>query len=79
MYEGDFVDCAVRRVGPQDDLSRRIVGDLTAMQPRASRLVRAPRFYWLRMWLEGGTGRLAGVPRTTEDVADRIYRMEDDA
>ena len=65
----------VRAVATHEDLARRVASVVQRMQPRASRLVRVHQFYWLRMWLESGAMRTGdgGVPRTKEDVADRIY------
>jgi hypothetical protein len=58
-------------------MSSSIATALTAMQPRASRLVRLHHVYWLRMWLETGamTTPGGGIPTTKEDVADRIYTV----
>jgi Type II secretion system (T2SS), protein E, N-terminal domain len=71
----EFVDSEFESVATHEDLARRVTSVVQRMQPRASRLVRVHQFYWLRMWLESGAMRTGdgGVPRTKEDVADRIY------
>jgi hypothetical protein len=58
-----------------EDLVRKVSSTVVGLQPRASRLVRVHRFYWLRMWLEKGAMSIpeGGIPRTKEDVVDRLY------
>jgi hypothetical protein len=77
LNECEFADAKFERVASAESVSRRIAADLTSMQPRASRLVRLHQFYWLRMWLEQGAMRTpgGGLPRTKEDVVDRIYAI----
>jgi Type II secretion system (T2SS), protein E, N-terminal domain len=72
-----FVEAACEQVADLQSMSRRITSTLAATQPRASRLVRLHRFFWLRMWLETGAMRTrdGGFPRSREDVADRIYTV----
>jgi hypothetical protein len=77
LYTCEFADTKFERVSNVESMSRRMASDLSALQPRASRLVRMHQFYWLRMWLEEGAMRTpgGGLPRTKEDVADRIYTV----
>jgi hypothetical protein len=72
-----FVTSSFEMFFEVDSIARRIAAELTAMQPRASRLVRAHQFYWLRMWLEKGSmsSEGGGIPQASEDVVDRIYAV----
>jgi hypothetical protein len=72
-----FVEAACESVADLQSMSRRITSTLAAAEPRASRLVRLHRFFWLRMWLETGAMRTreGGLPRSREDVVDRIYTV----
>jgi len=72
-----FVDATFDRVVNLESMSSNIASTITAMQPRASRLVRLHHFYWLRMWLETGAMSTlnGGLPTSKEDVADRIYTV----
>jgi len=78
LSECEFVNAAFEPVATAQAMSRKIASALTRIGPRASRLVRVHRFYWLRMWLETGAMRAGdgGVPATREDVVDRIYTLE---
>lgn len=73
----EFVPTTFERVGDLDSLAGAVSAAVGRAQPRASRLVRVQQFYWLRLWLEEGAMRSVegGIPRTTEDVADRIYTV----
>jgi hypothetical protein len=77
LRECDFVDAAFEQVPDIESISGKITLALGKLKPRASRLVRVHRFYWLRMWLEMGamSTRDGGVPATKEDVVDRIYTV----
>jgi hypothetical protein len=77
LSASEFAETKFERVAGVESISQRMASDLTGMQPRASRLVRLHQFYWLRMWLEEGAMRSpgGGLPRTREDVVDRIYTV----
>ena len=77
LRECDFVAAAFEQVPDIESMSGKITLALGKLKPRASRLVRVHRFYWLRMWLEMGamSTRDGGVPATKEDVVDRIYTV----
>lgn len=71
----NFVDASFEQVANRDALPRKMAAVIAKLQPQASRLVRVHQFYWLRLWLESGamTTRDGGLPRTREDVVDRLY------
>lgn len=73
----DFVEAEFEQVAEIGLLPRRIAAALGRMRPRAARLVRAHEFFWLRMWLEADAmdSRAGSMPRTREDVADRLYAI----
>lgn len=73
----EFVDATFERVSNMELLPGRIAAAVNNVQPKASRLVRVRSFYWLRMWLESGAmlHRDGGLPRTKEDVMDRLYSV----
>ena len=77
LRECDFVSESMEWVADAETLARKMSSTLIGLQPRAARMVRVHQFYWLRLWLETGamTGGDGGVPRTKEDVIDRIYRL----
>jgi hypothetical protein len=81
LCECESVDSEFESIETLEGLSRRVAAAVQQMQPRASRLVRVHQFYWLRMWLESGAMCMSdgGVPRTREDVADRIYMVSAEA
>jgi hypothetical protein len=73
----NFVDATLEQAPDIHSMSRSLVSALAAAQPRASRLVRLHHFFWLRMWLETGAMSTSGggMPKTREDVTDRIYTV----
>jgi hypothetical protein len=77
LFGCEFVEASLEQVATGDSLPERVAAALKRLQPVASRLVRVHQFYWLRMWLESGAMRTSdgGVPRTREDVVDRIYAV----
>jgi hypothetical protein len=77
LCEFDFVDATVEEVAEVESMPKRVASALATKRPKASRLVRVHKFYWLRMWLESGAMRHSegGVPATREDVVDRVYTV----
>ena len=73
----EFVDAMIEQVAGAEAVPARIASALVKLQPKASRLARVHRFYWLRMWLESGAMSNAdgGIPRKREDVLDLIYTV----
>ena len=73
----DSVSETLEQVVDADALSWKVSSMVIGLQPRASRLVRVHQFYWLRLWLEHGamTSGEGGVPKTGEDVVDRVYTL----
>jgi len=78
LLASEFVEAKFERVPDVEAIGSKISAALWKLQPKASRMVRVHRFYWLRMWLESGAMRHGdgGFPATKEDVADRIYELE---
>ena len=76
LREGKAVECESEVVQTQDALTVRLVAALSASQPVDAQLVRIRDQYWMRMWLEPSAMRGSSrLPRTGEDVVDRLYSL----
>jgi hypothetical protein len=77
LLNGKSADERFASVSDLEALTHEVSMTLVGLQPRASRLVRIRQFYWMRLWLEAGamTATEGGVPRTKEDLVDRIYTV----
>ncbi len=78
LLASEFVEAKLEQAPDVHAIGGRIAAALWKLQPKASRVVRVHRFYWLRMWLESGAMRHGdgGFPATKEDVVDRVYELE---
>ncbi len=78
LRERAAVECVEETVETLDAMSGRVVAALSASQPVDAALVRVRDRYWLRLWLESAAmGNGSRLPRTGEDVVDRLYTVSD--
>ena len=80
LRERQSVECENEIVATLDALTLRMAAALSASQPVDARLVRVGDQYWMRMWLEpAATAEGSRLPRTGEDVVDRLYDVSSTA
>jgi hypothetical protein len=72
----EFPRQTISAVSDRDGLVRAISETIEHEQPRASRLVRLHRYYWLRLWGRGGGDRAVGeLPATASGVSDYLFTI----
>lgn len=77
LLAANSVPAKLEFVADSDSLTSRITVLVEEKQPLNARLVRVHRYFWLRLWLEGGTASGVGtLPRSSEDMEDYVFSTD---